>query len=347
VTSKVYTLAELANFIDAQLVGDSNVEISDLAALQSASAGQLSFLANPKYLQFLETTRASAVIVDHASAEHCTVGALVVKDPYMAYAKITQLFDQSIHRSPGIHSSAVIEAGCDIGSEVTIAANVVIEQGCTIGNNVIIGAGCVIGANCIIGESSTLNANVTLYHSVKVGCRAVLHSGVVIGADGFGFANDQGRWEKIYQLGAVCIGDDVEVGANTCIDRGALSDTKIGNGVKLDNHIQIGHNVIIGEHSAVAAGTAIAGSAEIGKNCTIAGAVGIAGHLSIADNVHVTGMSMVSSSLKTAGVYSSGTALTDNKTWRKNTARLRKLDEYMKRLLKLEKKMGQAVEPRK
>lgn len=341
---RVYTLAELAAYIDAKVLGDSGQEIIGLATLQSANQGQLAFLANSKYLQFLENTQASAVIVNRDSVDLCPVASLVVDDPYMAYAKISQLFNQSSTGVTGVHKTATIAESCTIGAEVSIGPNVVIEEDSVIGDHVTIGPGCIVGAGCSIGDSSRLNPNVTLYHGVALGQRNIIHSGTVIGADGFGFANDQGRWEKIHQLGGVVIGDDVEVGANTCIDRGALTDTQIGNGVKLDNHIQIGHNVVIGEHTAVAASTAIAGSAEIGSYCTIAGAVGIAGHLTIADHVHVTGMSMVSSSLKSAGVYSSGTALTDNQTWRKNTARLRKLDEYTKRLLKLEKQFQQASE---
>ncbi|MDF1642876.1 MAG: UDP-3-O-(3-hydroxymyristoyl)glucosamine N-acyltransferase [Pseudomonadales bacterium] len=341
---RVYTLAELAAYIDAELLGDAAQEVTGLATLQAASQGNLAFLANSKYLQFLENTQASAVIVDRDSADRCPVAALIVDDPYMAYAKISQLFSPSLVAAPGVHKSATISDSCTIGAEVSIGPNVVIEEDSVIGDHVTIGPGCIVGAGCSIGDYSRLNPNVTLYHGITLGQRNIIHSGAVIGADGFGFANNQGQWEKIHQLGGVVIGDDVEVGANTCIDRGALTDTQIGNGVKLDNHIQVGHNVVIGEHSAVAAGTAIAGSAEIGSYCTIAGAVGIAGHLTIADHVHVTGMSMVSSSLKTAGVYSSGTALTDNQTWRKNTARLRKLDEYTKRLLKLEKQFEQATE---
>lgn len=338
---RVYTLDELANHIDAELIGDPARTISGLATLQSAQQGQLSFLANPKYLQYLESSSASAVIVDRQSAEQCRVDALVVDNPYLAYAKISQLFDPGATSSPGIHSSAVVDPSCDLGEDVSIAANVVIGPRSVIGSNVSIGAGSVVGADCSIGDDSRLNPNVTLYHGISAGRRCIIHSGAVIGADGFGFAENKGAWEKIHQLGAVKLGDDVEVGANTCIDRGAMTDTTIANGVKLDNHIQIGHNVVIGEHSAVAAGTAIAGSAEIGSYCTIAGAVGIAGHLSIVDHVHVTGMSMVSSSITKPGVYSSGTALTDNKTWRKNTARLRKLDEYIKRLLAVEKQSEQ------
>ena len=341
---KVYTLTELADYIGATLVGDSTQQVLGLATLQSAVSGQLSFLANSKYLQFLEDTQASAVIVNQENAARCKVAALVIDDPYMAYAKISQLFDQSISDETGVHGSAVIASDCTLGSNIYVGPNVVIESGVAIGDGVSIGAGCFIGKNCSIGEASRLNPNATIYHGVSIGQRAVIHSGVVIGADGFGFANNAGRWEKIHQLGGVEIGDDVEVGANTCIDRGAMTDTRISAGVKLDNHIQIGHNVIIGEHSAVAAGTSIAGSVEIGSYCTIAGAVGIAGHLTIADHVHVTGMSMVSSSLKHAGVYSSGTALTDNQTWRKNTARLRKLDEYTKRMLKLEKQFAHALD---
>ncbi|MBV1915379.1 MAG: UDP-3-O-(3-hydroxymyristoyl)glucosamine N-acyltransferase [Pseudomonadales bacterium] len=338
---RVYTLKELAEHIDAKVVGDNEKKIYRLATLQDAAEGELSFLSNSKYLQFLESTTASAVIVDSVSAESCSVNALVVEDPYFAYAKISRLFDQGAARKIGVHRSAVISSDCNLGSNVSIAANVVIESGVNIGNDVSIGAGSYIGADCSIGDGTTLKANVSLYHAVTIGLRGIIHSGAVIGSDGFGFANHQGRWEKVHQLGGVTIGDDVDVGASTCIDRGAISDTIIGNGVKLDNQIQIAHNVVIGEHTAIAGNAGVAGSAEIGSYCTIGGASAIAGHIKIADHVHVSGMAMVTHSLNKPGVYSSGTGLTDNLTWRKNTARFKKLDEYTRRLFKLEKKFEQ------
>ena len=337
----VYTLTELANHIGARIVGDKGLKISGLATLQDATTGELSFLSNSKYLQFLENTKASAVIVDPDAAEGCPVDALVVEHPYIAYAKLSKLFDRSMSKNIGVHPSAVIAKSCALGNDVSIGANVVIEERVNISSGVTIGAGSYIGADCSIGDYSTLNPNVTLYHGVRMGRRCIIHSGTVIGSDGFGFANHQGRWEKIHQLGGVIVGDDVEVGANTCIDRGALSDTVIGNGVKLDNHIQIAHNVVIGEHTAIAGSAGVAGSTEIGSYCTVGGAAAITGHIKIVDHVHVSGMAMVTHSLDKPGVYSSGTGLMDNLTWRKNTARFKKLDEYTRRLFKLEKKFEQ------
>ena len=337
----VYTLMELANHIGARVIGDNGLKISGLATLQNATTGELSFLSNSKYLQFLENTKASAVIVDANTVERCPVNALVVDDPYFAYARISKLFDQSSSRKTGVHPTAIVPDDCALGSNILIGANVVIEERVTIGHDVTIGAGTYIGSDCSIGNHSALYANVTLYHGVTIGLRGIVHSGTVIGSDGFGFANHQGRWEKIHQLGGVAIGDDVEIGANTCIDRGAMSDTIIGNGVKLDNHIQIAHNVVVGEHTAIAGSAGVAGSAEIGSYCTIGGAAAIAGHIQIVDHVHVSGMAMVTHSLNKPGVYSSGTGLMDNLTWRKNTARFKKLDEYTRRLFKLEKKFEQ------
>jgi UDP-3-O-[3-hydroxymyristoyl] glucosamine N-acyltransferase len=240
----------------------------------------------------------------------------------------------------GIHSSATIDPDCQIHKTASVAAQCVVEAGAVIGAECHIGPGCVIGKDVKIAEHTRLLANVTIYHGSQIGKRVILHSGVVIGADGFGLANDDGRWVKVPQVGKVVLGDDVEVGANTTIDRGAIDDTVIGAGVKLDNLIQVGHNVHIGDHTAIAACTAVAGSTHIGKGCAIGGCVGIVGHLEIADNVTITGMSHVSQSIPEAGVYSSGTPLEKNAQWHRNFIRLKQLDDMSRRLKKLEKQMG-------
>jgi UDP-3-O-[3-hydroxymyristoyl] glucosamine N-acyltransferase len=240
---------------------------------------------------------------------------------------------------PGIHASAVVDATSQIHAEAAVAANCVIEAGAVVAADCQIGPGCVIGKNVTIGAGSRLHANVTLCHDVQIGCRVILHPGVVIGADGFGLADNNGEWVKVPQIGTAIIANDVEVGANTTIDRGAVGDTLIGNGVKLDNLIQIGHNVQIGEHTAIAACTAVAGSARIGKHCAIGGCVGIVGHLEIADNVTITGMSHVSQAIPHKGVYSSGTPLEENAKWHRNFIRLKQLDDMARRLKKLEKQL--------
>ncbi len=334
-----WTLGELAQALGVKFQGDSSLEISGLATLANAKPGQISFLANPLYRAQLQTTQASAVIVEQQEADSCGLPALIAEHPYLLYAKLSHYFDRRKRQATGIHPSAVVAADAVIGDGCKIGPNVVLESGVSLGSGVEIGPGTVIGVNCRIGDDCVIYANVTLYHSVTVGQRCTLHSGVVLGADGFGFANEQGAWVKIAQLGGVTIGDDVDVGANTTIDRGALQDTRIGSGVILDNQIQIAHNVEIGEGTAIAGCTGIAGSTKIGKYCTIAGAVGIAGHLTITDRVHITMRSAITHSITAPGSYSSGTAMSETKYWRKNAARFRKLDEMARRIIELEKKL--------
>lgn len=334
---KQYTLFQLAEIVAGTVVGDGTCLITGIKTLQEAKAGTISFLANPAYEKFLKDTEASAVILSENSAEKCSVNALVVQNPYLAYAKLSHYFSYSLCDIEGVHTSAVVHELADIDSTASIAANAVIEKGATIGANVVIGAGCFVGENSVISQDSRLFANVSVYHGVMLGKRCIVHSGAVIGSDGFGIAPGPDGWNKIAQIGGVIIGDDVEIGANTTIDRGALDNTEIKNGVKLDNQIQIAHNVIVGENSAIAACTGIAGSTRVGKNCIFGGGCGIAGHLEIADNVHLTGMTLVTKNLKKPGVYSSGTAVEPNSEWRKNAVRFRQLDSIASRVKKLEK----------
>ena len=330
-------LGEIAQLLGAELRGDADAPIEGLATLGEAKKGDLSFLANLAYLDQLQQTSATAAIVHPKQADDCPCHALILDNPYLGYAKVSSLFDTLPKPTMAVHPSAVVSEQAFITEGVTIGANAVIEAGAKIERGAVIGAGCVIGERSRIGVNTRLHANVTIYHDVVIGEACIIHSGAVIGADGFGFANEQGQWHKISQIGGVCIGDKVEVGANTTIDRGAMSDTVIANGVKLDNQIQIAHNVEIGQSSAIAACTGISGSSKLGANCTIAGGVGIAGHLTLADGTHVTGMSLVSKSITKAGSYSSGTAMQTSADWRKSVARFRQLDDMAKRIKALEK----------
>jgi UDP-3-O-[3-hydroxymyristoyl] glucosamine N-acyltransferase len=334
-----FTLAELAQRIGAELIGDPQHKISALATLQSATINDLSFIANPTYKRHLANTQAGAVICAQDLAEFIVGNKLIVTNPYLCYAQLTFLFDTSLLSQSGIHPSASIGKNCILGSDICIQANAVIGDDVTLGDDVIVGAGAVVGANSSVGARTRICANATLYHGISVGADCVFHSGCIIGADGFGFSPSPEGWVKIHQLGGVIIGNKVEIGANTTIDRGALDDTFIDDGVIIDNLVQIGHNVRLGKNTAIAAHTAIAGSTQIGDNCTIAGAVAIAGHLTLADKVHITGMSMVSSSISEAGSYSSGVPLGPTKEWRKNAARFRQLDNLANRLIKLARRV--------
>ena len=332
-----YTLGELADKLALDCVGDRDVVITGLATLASATQGQLSFLANPKYQNDLLGTKASAVIVSAEMAKSCPTNALVAANPYLSYAQVTQLFD---HRrvSPGcIHSTAVVSETAKLAPSVSIAANAVIGEHVTIAANTAIGAGVVIGDNSIVGENCLLHANLTVYHGVTIGDRVILHSGCVIGSDGFGFAPSPTGYVKIAQLGGVTIGDDVEVGAGTTIDRGALDDTLVGNGVIIDNQVQIAHNVQVGENTAIAGQAGIAGSTKVGKQCTLAGGVGLVGHITIADKVHITAHTVVSKSIVKSGSYSSGTSMQETSAWRKSAVRISQLDDIARRLQRLEK----------
>ena len=343
-TAPVFTLAQLAERLNASLSGDANLVVTGLAALQDAGADQLSFLANPQYRKYLASTRAGAVLLTPADAEAFTGNALIVANPYLAYGQLSHLFDRKPIASAGIHPSAIIAADAQIDPCASIGPGVVIESGVRIAAGVTLGAHCVIGARSQIGEGGWLAPRVTLYHDVCIGRRVVIQSGAVIGGEGFGFANEKGVWQKIAQIGGVSIGDDVEIGANTTIDRGALADTIIGNGVKLDNQIMIAHNVQIGDHTAMAGCVGISGSTKIGKHCMIAGGVGMLGHIEVCDHVLVTGMTMVTRSITEPGAYSSGTAMQPAAEWKKSVARLRQLDDMARRLQQVEKRLA-AVTP--
>ncbi len=338
---KSYSLADIAKLIGCEVECRWQDRcITGLAPLETANVEQLSFISHSKYKKYLATTQAAAVITpaETASCVNDNTAVLIYPDPYLAYAKLSHLFAYRTPCVTGIHPSAVVDKSAKIAHSASIAAGVIVEEGVVIGDNVVIGPGCIIGAHSSIGNDSYLHAKVTLYHHIEVGKRAILHSGVVLGADGFGFAPEKGHWVKIEQLGRVLIGDDVEIGANTTVDRGALGDTIIENGVKLDNQIQIGHNVRIGQGTAIAGCTAVAGSTTIGRHCRIAGLVGIAGHLEITDGVVILAMSGVSKSILEPGIYASGIPLESRESWARNVIQFKHLNELAKRVSQLEKK---------
>jgi len=333
------TLSELAEKIDATVRGDGALEITGLATLANAGPHQVGFLANEKYQSQLKTTKAGAVIL---RAEHddetLVANALVSESPYLSYAYAAQVFDKAPTQAAEIHPSAVVDPTAVIGVGVAIGPQSVIEAGAMIADHAIIGAQCYVGQHARIGQHTRLWPGVKIYYDVVVGERCTLHSGAVIGADGFGWASDRGKWVKIPQLGRVVIGDDVEIGANTTIDRGALDDTIIGSNCIIDNLCMVAHNVQIGDGTAIAGQTGIAGSAHIGKHCLIGGATGINGHITIADGVQVHGMTMVTKNLE-KGVYASSLPVVDQMTWAKSGARVRQLPELFMRVRALEKKL--------
>ena len=333
------TLGKLAERSGAGLHGDAALPIEGVCTLQEGRPGCIGFLANPHYRKYLAGTRAAAVILSEEDLPACPVPALVSRNPYATYAKVATLLSPPDATVPGVHPSAVVAADARIDPKASIGPLCVVESGAEIGPGCVIGPGCMIGRGARIGADTRLVASVTLCHGVQLGARCLIHPGAVIGSDGFGIANEGGRWLKVPQLGSVRIGDDVEIGANTSIDRGALDDTVIADGVKLDNQIQVAHNVQIGEHTAIAGCVGISGSARIGAHCMLAGGVGVVGHLEIADGTVVTGMSMVTKSITERGVYSSGLAAMPGEQWNKIVARLRRLDDMARRLQQLERKL--------
>jgi UDP-3-O-[3-hydroxymyristoyl] glucosamine N-acyltransferase len=334
------TLAELAVRFGCVLQGDPAVRVLKVATLQNAGPDALTFLANAKYARHLATTRAGAVVLDPRLADGCPVPALLSSNPYATYARIAAELHPPPAVAPGIHPRAVVDPSANVDPTASVGPNAVVEAGVRIGPRAVIGPGCILMRDVIVGADTRLSATVTLCVAVVIGQRCLVHPGVVIGADGFGLAPEDGRWVKVPQTGSVKIGDDVEIGANTTIDRGAIEDTVLEEGVKLDNQIQVGHNVRIGAHTAIAACTGISGSTTIGRRCLIAGQVGITGHLSICDDVVITGKTMVSSSIEKPGMYSGGFPADDAATFRRNAARFRQLDSLAKRLQRLEKTAG-------
>ena len=318
------TLGDLAVRYGCDLLGDPNTEISHISTLESGQTGSLSFFSNRSYINKLRETKASAVIISPEDIEHCSVGAIITDDPYLLYSKIVELLHPLRVNSPGISKSAVIEKNCNISDSCYVGPLTSISDGVKINENVYIGPGCVIHGDIEIARDSRLHANITIINSVKIGERTQIHPGVVIGADGFGNVKTPNGWKKINQIGGVIIGDDVEIGSNTTIDRGSITNTVIENGARLDNLIQIGHNTVIGEHTAIASSAAIAGSVNIGKNCMIAGQVGIVGHIEICDDVRINGAAVVTKDIKKSGIYSGSIPFEDDKKWKKLVAKFKR-----------------------
>jgi UDP-3-O-[3-hydroxymyristoyl] glucosamine N-acyltransferase len=335
-----YRLADLATDFGLELRGDGDVRIGGVGTLAAAGPGQLAFLANPRYRRDLETTTAAAVVLAAADADAARVPCLVARSPYTAFAKLAALFDTPQAAIPGIHPTAVIAADAVVDPGAQIGPFACIGARSRVAAGAVLGPGCIVGDDCTIGPGSVLVARVTLVERVRLGARVRIHPGAVLGADGFGLAMDAGRWIKVPQLGGVVVGDDCEIGANTTIDRGAIEDTVLADDVRLDNQIQIGHNVHIGAHTAIAGCTAVAGSARIGANCLIGGGVGVVGHLQICDGVTVTAMSLVTQSITEPGEYSSGMPVQELRSWRRNGARFRQLDELARKINALTKDPG-------
>ena len=335
------TLGELANKLGLVLDGDPECMVSGISTISRSRPDTVTFLADSRYRKSLQDSCASAVILRQSDREYCPVHALISDDPYLSYAHLTALFAPCFEPEQDIHPSSVIHPGARLADNVHIGPHAVIEDEVELADGVVIGAGTVVQHGASIGRNSRLMANVTIYHHCQIGERVLVHSGAVIGSDGFGFAKDRQRWIKIHQIGRVLIGNDVEIGANTCIDRGAIEDTIIEDGVKLDNQIQIAHNVHVGKNTAMAGCVGVAGSAVIGANCAIGGGVGILGHLNIADGTTIASMSLVSHTLHKKGVYASGTTLDILQSWQKNAIRFKQLDEMSRRLRQLEKTLQQ------
>ncbi|AFP85310.1 UDP-3-O-(3-hydroxymyristoyl)glucosamine N-acyltransferase [secondary endosymbiont of Ctenarytaina eucalypti] len=333
-------LADLAQQLDAKLHGDGEIVITGISSIRRAKAGQITFLSDSHFREQLSSCQASAVVLTEDSLPFFTGAALVVSNPYLTYAHMAQLMDTTPKPTEAIGSGAVIAPDVTMGQRVAVGANSFLESGVVLGDDVIIGPGCCVGKNTHIGARTRLWANVTIYHEIVIGEYCLIQSGAVIGADGFGYANDQGNWIKIPQLGRVIIGDRVEIGACTTIDRGALDDTTIGNGVIIDNQCQIAHNVVIGDNTAVAGGVIMAGSLTIGRSCIIGGASVINGHIAICDKVTVTGMGMVMRPITEPGVYSSGIPLQPNKEWRKTAALVMNICDISKRIKAIERKLA-------
>lgn len=338
--SKSYTLREIAERFGGEVVGNPDTRVRQVAALESAGPDTIAFLANPRYLPYLKTTQAGAVILNSALRDATDLPRVVCADPYVFFARVSTLLNPCRAPVPGVHGSAVVDRSAVIAGDAELGPLAVVGRNVRVGAGCVIGPGCVLGDNVVLGARVRLHANVAIYDECIIGDRVILHSGAVIGADGFGIAMAEDRWVKIPQIGRVVIGDDVEVGANTTIDRGAIGDTVIEEGVKLDNQIQIAHNVRIGAHTAIAACAGVAGSATIGRYCRIGGASGIAGHITIADHVEISAHTIITKSIDKPGTYTGAYPFEPNRDWRRNAAQLRHLADLAERLRTLEKKLA-------
>ncbi|NOZ10967.1 MAG: UDP-3-O-(3-hydroxymyristoyl)glucosamine N-acyltransferase [Gammaproteobacteria bacterium] len=339
VSSVPMTLGELAKCLDAEIEGDADYRISGVGSLQGAGPDEISFLGSPKYRRYLSTTQAGAVILNRQDVEFYSGRCLIVRDPYLGFARATSVLCPQTPLAPFVAPSASIHARATVPQSCSIGAHAIIEEGVRLGEGCAVGAGVWIGRNAALGDHSDVHANVSIYEGTRIGSACTVYAGAVIGANGFGFTRDSEKWVPIPQLGGVVIGDKVSIGANTTIDRGSLDDTVIESGVILDNQIHIAHNVHIGENTAMAGCVAVAGSTHIGKRCTFGGRAGVLDHLVIADDVHITATSLVTHSIHRQGVYSSVLPLSENRAWKKNAARMKSLDDYIRRIKMLEKKI--------
>ena len=334
-----FTLPEIAAWLDGEVISDSGALISQVASLMHAKASEIAFVSDAKYLPLLTKTSAGAILIASEYASTTNLPRIVVNNPYAAFAKVSAIFNPPAKITPGIASTASIAKDASISESACIDANAVISKGAVIGDNVIIGANCHVGEGVTIGAASTLHANVSIYHGCEIGNNCIIHSGAVIGADGFGYAGEAGVWVKIPQIGRVIIGDDVEIGANTTIDRGALDDTILEKGVKIDNLVQVAHNCRIGAHTVIAGCVGIAGSARIGKHCKIGGAAMILGHLEIADQVTISPGSMITRSISTMGTYTALMPFQEHEQWLKTAARVGQLETLAQHVKALEQEI--------
>ena len=334
-----YRLADIAAQLGGRVLGNAEVRISQIATLEKAQSNHISFLTNSKYRAQLANTSAGAVILGEVDAGATDLPRIISDNPYAYFARVSALLNPLPEARPGVHPGAVVGAGAQIDPTASIAAMAVIGEGAVIGAHSVIGAGCCIGANAAIGSHARLYPHVVIYHDCVIGDNLIAHSGAVIGSDGFGIAMDEGHWIKIPQIGRVVIGNDVEIGANTTIDRGALDDTVIEDGVKLDNQIQIAHNVRIGAHTAIAGCAGIAGSAVIGRYCLIGGGARILGHLQLADHVEIAAHTLVGKSIREAGSYAAIFPFSKQEDWRRNAVHLRHLDDLVRRVKALEQEL--------
>ncbi|WP_188150194.1 UDP-3-O-(3-hydroxymyristoyl)glucosamine N-acyltransferase [Teredinibacter waterburyi] len=332
-----FNLQQLAEHLACEFVGDASYEVNAVAPVEVATRSDLTFVAQERLLKLLAECNAGIVLLNPAHESDFSGNKLLVTDPYLAYAKLSKLFDMRVARNQGVHPSAVVSSSAKIAPTAAVSANCVVGDNVEIGENTELYPGCVIGDGVVIGARCLLHANVTLYADVILGNDVIIHSATVIGSDGFGFSPSKDGWIKIHQLGRVRIGNRVEIGANTAIDRGALTDTEIGDGVIIDNQVHLAHGVKVGRNTAIAGCVGVAGSTVIGENCTIAGMVAINGHISIADNTHFNGGTVVTKGNTEAGVFASTTPLQDVRSWRKNSVRYTQLDEMASRIRKLEK----------
>ena len=334
-------LGDLARQFGCELTGDPATVVSRVATLANAGPDALTFFANPAYRPELSSTRAGAVVLREQDAESCPVPALVCADPYLVYARIAALLHPPPGIEPGVHASAVVAPSAVVAASAQVGPNAVIDERAEIGERAVIGAGCVVGPRCRVGNDTRLHANVTLVQEVTVGERCILHSGAVLGSDGFGNARSDTGWVKVPQVGGVRIGDDVEIGANTTIDRGAIEDTVIEDGVRLDNLVQIAHNVHVGQHTAMASLSGISGSTVIGKRCMFGGQSGVVGHIRICDDVVIGGATMVSKDIREPGFYAASFPAEKGPAWKRRVARFRRLEELESRVAGLERSEGE------